>query len=438
MAPSLWLLVLLALGVAAVLAVVRQHDAVPPAAVSLAAPQEARPADPETLRAKAETQLAGDLGRRAPIRLVLRDGRSQDADLLEETAAEVTVSIGGVRRVFRQSQIERLVRLPDLATRYRQWRAQIDDDDVVQLEQLVDWLVGKELYHVAHFEISRLVERRPRDTRLRAMLKTIRGQTRLFERRGMGVKPERAEGPEPLPLLTPEQINLIRVFELDLLDPPRLRIPRDVVQRFLVAYRDDPRLPQTPEGRVALAAAEPERILRLMFELQAREFYGQVVVQQDPKSMRLFRQDVRRWLVPGCATSRCHGGAEAGQLRLERRRASSEPGAYTNFLILQRFRLADGTPLIDFEQPERSPLLHLGLARDRSRYPHPEIPRDEGPGDAWKPVFRTVDDPDWRNTTAWIRSLYQPRPEYPIEYPPAGSDAGATEGPADPAGRGGG
>lgn len=395
--------------------------------------QEAQ--DLETLRQKAEAQLASAEGARAPVRLLFRTGQFIDGELIEETAESVTLQIAGIQRRFTQSQIERLVRLPDLATRYRQWRSEIADSDVNHIEQLIQWLVGQELYHVAHYEAARLQLQRPRDPRVGDLVRQMRGLAALFEQRGQGVARETSEDEKPLDLLSPEQVNLIRVYEIDLLDPPRIRIsPRDI-QDFLLAYRDDPRVPQTPEGRQAMMAGDPIAVLRLMFQLKARDYYGRVRVLDDPEVMKRFRRDVTGWLVAGCATSQCHGGAEVGKLRLASRNARGEAQAYTNFLILTRFELEDGTPLINLEEPDKSPLLHLGLRREGSLYPHPEVPADRGDGDAWREVFARPEDARWRATTAWIRALYQPRPEYPIEYPPGSGQPKASEpGPEAPAG----
>ncbi|MFI4881416.1 MAG: hypothetical protein ACIAQU_02400 [Phycisphaerales bacterium JB064] len=391
--------------------------------------------DLETLRQKADAQLASADGAKAPVRLVFRTGQFLDGELVEETPQAVTLQIAGIERRFTQSQIERLVRLPDLATRYRQWRGEIADSDVNHVEQLIQWLVGQELYHVAHYEAARLQRERPRDPRVDDLVRQMAGLALLYEQRGQGVKREPTPNDKPMELLSPEQVNLIRVYEIDLLDPPRIRIDPKDIQDFLVAYRDNPRVPQTPEGRQAMIAGEPLAVLRLMFELKAREFYGKVKVLDDPEVMKRFRKDVTGWLVAGCATSQCHGGVEAGDLRLSYRTARSEGPAYTNFLILTRARLDDGTPLINLEEPDKSPLLHLGLRREGSLYPHPEVPTERGDGDAWREVFQRTEDSRWRATAAWIRTLYQPRPEYPIEYPPGSGEPQAAEPePEEPAG----
>src|SRR5690606_17060649 len=110
-------------------------------------------------------------------------------------------------------------------------------------------------------------------------------------------------------------------------------------------YASSDQVPATRAQRERLLSAPPADILRLMFRLQAREFYPRVQVLEDPRAIELFKDNIHGfggWLTNACATTRCHGGAEAGRLYLNARRPNSDATTYTNLLILDRFRLADG------------------------------------------------------------------------------------------------
>ena len=88
--------------------------------------------------------------------------------------------------------------------------------------------------------------------------------------------------------------------------------------------------------------------------------------------MRLFRDEVARsWLANSCATARCHGWPDAGRLRLTNKKPGMDAAVYTNFLILDRFRMADGRALINYDEPAKSPLLDMALPRDPARISHP-------------------------------------------------------------------
>jgi hypothetical protein len=117
----------------------------------------------------------------------------------------------------------------------------------------------------------------------------------------------------------------------------------------------------------------------------------------------------------GCATTRCHGGEEAGRLYLYNKSPASDRSAYTNFFIIEKFRTAQGMALIDYNEPRRSPLLQMGLPRDKATIKHPDV---GGAGRRRAPAFTSEDDPRFRQAVAWIRTMYPNRPEYPIEYTP--------------------
>ena len=71
-----------------------------------------------------------------------------------------------------------------------------------------------------------------------------------------------------------------------------------------------------------------------------------------------------------------------------------------------------------FEEPQRSPLLQMGLPREDAITKHPVVPGRGGQGDLFKPAFRSTDDRRFGDAVAWIKQMYRPRPDYPITYRP--------------------
>src|SRR5690606_2370495 len=69
------------------------------------------------------------------------------------------------------------------------------------------------------------------------------------------------------PLLTPEQIALMKVYEVDLKKSPRIVIRRETIDRLLDQYRSHPLTPVTQEGREAIYRWTPREILDLMFRV---------------------------------------------------------------------------------------------------------------------------------------------------------------------------
>lgn len=351
----------------------------------------------------------------------LRAGGQISGRLVAESDESVSVRIGSIVSTIPLDEIESVVLVEPVLERYRRMRKAIGQD-AEQLLLLVEWLISERRYALALREVENVLLLEPLSVRAKEHKRLLEEQIRLAASAREEV-PANAPGPErtqdrPFPLLSPEQINLIRVYEVDLANPPKMLVQRETVDKILTYYAEHDAVPKTPEGRDALQRRRGDQILDLLFQLRARELYGEVRVEEDPESMRRFRVDVHNeWLARGCATSRCHGGESAGRLYLAGTRPRADDTVYTNFLILDRFRTKDGRPLINYDEPGKSLLLELALPREISTFPHPTI-NELGRERPYTPAIRSRDDARFRKTVEWIRSMYAPHPEYPVEYTP--------------------
>jgi hypothetical protein len=425
LAPTSRLLVSAALLASSWPALAQEEDAAPPPAGD-AAPTETPTAQPDGL----PNELPDAVVR-------MRNGQRVSGKLVEQTDERVVLLVGSIPMELAVTQIDGVEVLPSIAEQYESMRRTIAEKDLPQRLMLVNWLVMKEKYEWALREVESVLDQDPASPSAQDARKLIVEQLALQAKAGRPKPPARGPIERPpkfrFPLLTPDQINLIKVYEVDLRDPPRMLVPRDAVDALLDKYAGNPLLPNTREGKDALYRRPAAEVLDLMFRLHARDLYGMIEVQDQPRAFELFRDQVQQtWLINSCATDRCHGGAEAGRLRLHNKKPNSDATIFTNFLILDRFRTSADKALIDFDEPARSPLLQMGLPREDSNSPHPPVPTPVGRGDAWKPIFESASDKRFEQALGWIGSLYQPRPDYPIEYtPPAGAagqaaDAGAT------------
>ncbi len=366
----------------------------------------------------------------------LKDGGRTSGLLIERTEAHVVLGAGEVRTTFAADQIARVEVLPTILERYLSQRALIEDTNLEQRVDLARWVYAKGRIDLALRELESILASEPNYAPAKELRELAKLQQRLTreaeakrQRDGGGgrapkspppkIAPDKPNRPDPVPLLTPEQVNLIKVYEVDLRDPPRLAVAQSTITDLLRAYADNPLIPLTQEGRDALYRKSAAEILDLMFQLRARDFYGRVSVRDQPRAMQNFRDDVHRtWLMNRCATAGCHGGADAGKLRFATQAPNSEATFFTNFLIIDRFKTRDGRRLINTDDPARSPLLHYGLRRELSLAPHPAVPVRDGKGDRWQAMFQSADDPSFQQGVDWILSLSRPRADYPIEYPP--------------------
>ncbi len=366
-------------------------------------------------------------------RVVVRGGGSVVGLLVEQKPSGVRLRVDGRELFIPASDIAVFEQLPPVEVRYAERRATIRDEDTETRLLLARWLRDRERYALALVEAEGVLGVDPGSAGARDLVRWLRAQlvlenrTRLRGTTDRGSpetgrpEPEREQS-ESFPRLTDAQINLIRVYEVDLTNPPKMLVSRDTVDRLIDGYREHPLIPKDEQGKRALYAARPARILDIMFRVQARDLYGEIRVLEDPEVFRTFRERIHgRWLVNACASSGCHGGQEAGRLMLASDRKNHASTVYTNFFILDRYRLADGQPLINYEQPERSPLLQAGLPEGVALWKHPEVPETRGRR-GWRPIFRSMNDDRFEEAVAWINSLYTPRPEYPIKFEPPAPD----------------
>lgn len=370
--------------------------------------------------------------------VTLRSGDEVAGELVAEADDAITLRVAGVETRIARSQIQRITPLRSLRERYRSMRAIIDDKDVDRLLILVEWLQNVGLLDEARAELERILRVAPASAEARERKQIVDRLIALRERAKVdsaGDGPERKQadqrrrtaafrpGPDEFPLLSPEQVNRIKVLEIDLRNPPPIRIERQTIERLLERYKGEELLPQTPEERAAFIAGDPVRVLETMFRLRARDMYGEVQALDLPESLRRFRDNVHgAWLLNSCATTRCHGGLGAGDLVLYTRARNSEQTVLTNLLILERYRTRDGQALVNFDAPQASLLLQMALPAPGAATPHPAVR-------GWRPVLMSQRDLRFRQAVEWIRSMHQPRPDYQIDYnPPTPADIAPREG----------
>jgi hypothetical protein len=216
----------------------------------------------------------------------------------------------------------------------------------------------------------------------------------------------------PVLVLSRDDVNLMRVYEIDFDHPPRVTVTADTIRQLIEDNSSSELIPTGAAARTAMFRADPLDIVRLMFKLRARELYPRIEVSSEPYSLNLFRQRVHNtWLISRCASTDCHGGIDAGRLFLHRRGHREERVRYANLLILERTQLDPDWPLINYRDPMLSLIIQHALPRAEARKPHPPVK-------GWEPVFNRGNRRLLDGTLEWIGSMIQPRPDYPVDYQP--------------------
>lgn len=384
-------------------------------------------------------------------RVVLRSGATIEGQLLESNPQSIRVRAAGAELTFQRSEIVRLTELEPLAERYRRRMEALSVTDTEGRLAIAGWLRDNEAYRTARREAQAIVEHDPFNARAVDLRRWLDAQIALLDAAEQRTaepqdpaetddreqiadtesdpsEPVRRAAPNDFPLLTPEEVNRIKVYEVDLENPPRMVIPHETIERLIDRYGSSDLVPRG-EGRGSIYRWPEADVLALMFDLRARELYPEVRVLDQPEAIRQFRDEVHaKWLINNCGAASCHGGQQAGRLWLSNERVNSDRTVYTNLLILDQFTLDDGTPLINFDEPERSPLLHMGLPETRSDFPHPPT-RPRAGRRGWRPNFRDTEDPAFRRAVEWMDAMLHPRPDYGIAYEPPVPEGASRRAP---------
>jgi hypothetical protein len=377
--------------------------------------------------------------------VILRDGQRRSGRVVEDGFDEVVLDIDGIRARFPREEVEAVVLLPGFEERYAQYRAAART--AAQRLDLCRWLVRERRYELARSELEPLAASDP-SREASELLGFVRAQLDLEAQappsppvpgRGgddEGDPAEDLDAPDapgapgapgaPSRIISRKDVNLIRVYEIDLDRPPRLVVGAETIRTLIDRYAANPAIPGSEAERRALFRAEPVEVVELMFRLRARDLYPGVEVISEPWSLNLFRERVHNtWLLNTCATAACHGGGDGGRFQLHRRRYRDERVRYTNLLLLERLDVGLAVPLVNYEDPELSLIIQHGLPRAEARYPHPAV-------DGWSPIFERSGKRMQRDTVKWIESMVRPRPAYPVILDPVSAPGPAPLPPVPP------
>jgi len=160
------------------------------------------------------------------------------------------------------------------------------------------------------------------------------------------------------------------------------------------------------------------------------ELLKDIHVMGEPKFFIGFRRTAWPKVRQFCAATQCHGGpkVKGGLKFLVYPGNTNKKVDYTNFIILVGSS-SRGRPLIDRDDAANSLLLQYGLTTKVAKFKHPKIN-----GQAIKQAFSSVNDPSYKATLKWIKSLKGPvPPDYHLEYiPPFGMKLNTSGRPGMP------
>ncbi|MEM1212417.1 MAG: hypothetical protein AAGI68_08985 [Planctomycetota bacterium] len=311
---------------------------------------------------------------------------------------------------------------------FKEKREALEDDNIDGRYQLAFDMYRRDELQIALSELKDLESRAPEDGRMPRLIRLIE---RRLARNAQDAPPNDAPAANPdqdaaaqpaapqqeftgrligEPVyLDEKQRNLLAVYELpsDLAKAqPTIRISATTMREVFSNYADRAEVPRGRQAQAAFLREPGWKQLDLLFQLRAREYYGEARVLREPEALRTFRSRINRRYVAGYF--RRHFGSGQLPLHLYLKNPGDQREAYTNFYILSQYSY-DGRPLINRDSPEDSLLLQWGLPRDAARFPAPLV-------ENWEPYFNGIEDRRYTELVEWVRSLFVPEPTYGIQY----------------------
>ena len=345
----------------------------------------------------------------------MRDGSMLDALVLEDGYGMVLVMIEGIKHEIPRDDVAYVRIKPSFEERLAHLRESIRENDLEARIELAKWMAANDQIDLARAELVAVLsmDDHPEAKQLIKLLDARKALDANSSKDPVPLPPkaDRMEG-IPERKITAEDVNIIRVYEIDFSNPPKVTVKPRTIDALIENHGTHPRIPSNAKGREALHGMRDIDKVKLIFDVQARDLYPEIIVESEPHSLDLFRKKVHNaWLIRNCATSGCHGGNDAGRFYLHRYDMKDPRTVFENLLILERLDLGDAGKLIDYENPSRSLIIQYALPATDSRTPHPDV-------EGYKPVFPSGGGRLQQETERFIRAMYNPRPKYPVEFEP--------------------
>ncbi|MBI1370435.1 MAG: hypothetical protein GC162_17505 [Planctomycetes bacterium] len=350
----------------------------------------------------------------------------------------MVINVAGIETTFPRTQVAQVNVVLSLAEEFQQKRAAIEDTNYDARFDLARWVYDHktaEAYKLSLAELNSIIDAKPDYQKAKLLRDVVMERMKLEPTTGTKPEPTTPTGPKPEPtptepgeknLLTKDQINLVRVYEVQLANKPRIaQLAPDVVAELYKNYRDNPNFQPYlgRDGEAKFKNLQGYEQLKVLFDLRARELYEKVQIREEPETLQDFRTKIHpTYVVRYCG--RCHTQGKAPGLDLYTQSVSSDPVIYTNLLILRRTMVGPFS-IINKTEPAKSTFLQFGLPEKDAITPHPKVP-------GWRQFFTGPSDPRYTEMVKWIGSLYGESQDYPIDFSPPVPPKPATP-PAAPA-----
>jgi len=359
--------------------------------------------------------LTGALWAR-PGTVKTRDNVAYQGDISEADDGNVIVKVHGIDMRIDRRDVASIEYTDDLIASYKKKLAALPVHDSKSRMDMARAAYNQKQYDLARMAAQSALDADPNSAEATDFLNMIRRQAELDRTKpAEGAAPEVHEGPAregatpngkagEHKVLSADDVNIIKQSELTAQDTNYKAAFKNDVRRKFTEKDGGGTLPQF------LQLSVPEQVQRILS--RAPEMANDVRIQSDPVAIAVYKKSVQPAILAGCATSSCHGGAQAGKFALVVP-ADSDAATYTNFYILSQYVKTEGNlqmAMVDRTSPHKSLIVQYALPAETADFDHPNVA-------GYKGLFHTANDPRYVAIMDWISKTLAPvPPQYKIEY----------------------
>ncbi len=337
---------------------------------------------------------------------------------ISETAKTVQVTMRGIPVTINREEVASISYPPPFEEQFQTKLAALKPQDVDGRLALARSAFDNGKYDLARQAVDDAMGIDPNNAEATLLFETIRAHMRLES--GQPHTDEGKETPSrprvtPAPtgahrkVLTPEQIQLIKLAELRSTDAARIQFGNDVVRRFVQS-----------RGRnfAEISALRPSQQAELILREGDPKMRDDIRVLTDPPSIREYRSAVQPMILNGCAAVGCHGSPDVGGFFLYNP-AQDDAAIYTNFYLLNHYTRKAATSgmfggaalrMIDRTSPGTSLLLEFAVPPDGAP-DHPQVA-----GKPYRGITPNRSTAQYQAIHNWIRGLVPAEPNYGFKF----------------------
>lgn len=357
----------------------------------------------------------------------LKSGREITGEVTKGDSTYKIKTLSGQTVTVLVSQVDSVSAPIDPDKEYADRLSKIDAKSADDHVTIAEWASANNLFEIAQKELKAALDINKDHVKARLLLRKVEAAI-ADAATPVETKPAPTATPTGTPTGTPtigtetdktfiptEDIYRIRLQELRRDDKDvAVEFKNDVLERFITMMEgSEPDFKDQAAINRFRAMPRALQALRIRKEFERRDdaakWYDDIIVKSDPKFMSDYRTKVWPVLRSQCASVDCHGGDKVnGRLKLFCG-VSNERVDYTNFVILDGFKTADGR-MFDRDTPEDSLLLQFGLPKEQSNQRHPKT---------IKVVFPNRRSQQYKDIEDFMSKLRPtPHPDYRLKWAP--------------------